>query len=171
MGVVKAFIGVCAALGCLWSPELSAQRPVAQPSGAGRLRPEVRLEFIGARDPIIQLGAGVSFRAGTYARVTLLAASGVAVQQSASVLASRVDLHVRYMLDPFGESRWGAYGLGGLSLMHVRSEHGGGDLTPRLVLGIGVEGRPRAVTRAVEVGLGGGTRVALALRKGLPGRR
>jgi hypothetical protein len=137
-----------------------------QPTSA-RLQPEVRLEFIGARDPIMQLGAGTWFRAGTYARVGLMGAGGAAFRDGRAVLATRVDVQLRYVLDPFAESRWGAYGIGGVSLMHVR----GSEVEPRLVLGGGIEGRPRRVVRAVEAGLGGGVRLALALRRGLSGRR
>ncbi len=145
------------------SSQISAQSQ----SSAGRIQPEVRLEFIGARDPVVQFGAGVWLRAGTYVRIGLLGATGAAVRSDSAVLASRIDLQARYVLDPFAESRWGVYGIGGVSLMHVR----GGDVEPRLVLGVGLEGRPRRVVRAVEAGLGGGARLALAIRRAVPGRR
>jgi hypothetical protein len=65
-------------------------------------------------------------------------------------------------LDPYGEARWGLYGIGGLSLRYDEFDK----WRPDAVLGFGVEGpfRPHVVP-SFELSLGGGIRVGMALRR------
>jgi hypothetical protein len=82
--------------------------------------------------------------------------------------SGRFDALARFLLDPFRESRVGLYAAGGLSLSHDPWERWKGGLA--LVLGAELPSRAGAAW-AVEVGMGGGLRIGLALRRAVPGRR
>jgi hypothetical protein len=131
-------------------------------------RVEGRVEVIAARHSTVQAGAGFNAAAGNYVRWGLLAAAGVASRDDRAVATWRADAVVRFLLDPFRESPRGLYGLAGVSAM----DDGSRDIEPAIVVGVGVEGRARgAVIPAVELALGGGTRLAVVLRRTRPGRR
>lgn len=133
---------------------LSAQR-VARP------RPEVRLDAIAARVSSVQTGVGVALPVGTYTRLVGVVAGGMAVQDGRSAAAARADLTTRFVLDPFGESRWALYGAGGVSVLYDEFER----WRPVISATIGIEGAHRGrVAPAFEFGLGGGIRVGMALR-------
>lgn len=131
---------------------------------------EVRADAIVSRWSAVQGGLGVSFPAGLYVRSgAVLAAGG-----GGKGFDSRLDLYSRFNLDPFRQSRWGVYGGGGISGRYVERDD------PRvhayLLLFVGIEGplRSASVTGwapAIEIGLGGGARIGIALRQGIPGRR
>jgi hypothetical protein len=81
---------------------------------------------------------------------------------------ARIEALARFHLDPQRLSRNGIYAAGGVAVALRAS------LPPRyaLVALVGLEGPPRgALAPAVEVGLGGGVRVAVALRRARQGRR
>ena len=105
---------------------------------------------------------------GTYTRLGINAAVGMGRAESWTLTAARVDGIGRFLLDPFRQSRTGLYGLAGVSAMYL--EHDG--WTPRVVLGLGLEGRAhgRRIT-SVEVALGGGVRLAIVVRRARPGGR
>ena len=131
-------------------------------------RGEARLEVIAARHATVQLGAGVAVTAGPYMRVGLLAAGGATRRDDHTLATGRADAFLRFHLDPFRESRIGLYGIAGAGVM----DDGSRTWEPRVFIGLGFEGRGgRRITPAVEAALGGGARLALALRGSRPGRR
>jgi hypothetical protein len=68
----------------------------------------------------------------------------------------------RYLLDPLRQFKWGPYAGGGFTAQWDRRANWHGDL---LVL-VGIEGPVRAGWRpAVELGLGGGARLGVVLRR------
>jgi hypothetical protein len=159
--------GVLAALTIL-APAARAQvpRPTTQP--------ELRLDGIFGHQPAVQLGAGVQIPMGYYVRVGLDAAVGVATEDRTALIGSadvppgpldgRVDLLIRFLLDPFRQSAFGLSLGGGVSARAEPGDH----VRPRLLVALDVEGRrsARGVVPALQVGLGGGLRVGVVLRRG-----
>jgi hypothetical protein len=113
----------------------------------------------------VYAGAGLLFPAGTYVRSGLVAAAGVA-ERSASFRLDQINI---FHLDPFRESRWAPYGGGGLSLRHdVKPDR----TSVHILAVIGLEGpRHNGTTTAFELGLGGGVRASIILRKAQAGSR
>jgi hypothetical protein len=131
---------------------------------------EARLDGIFARSSAVEAGYGVSIPAGIYVRMGLVGGVGAARHG----VESRADLISRFSLDPFRQSRWAPYAGAGMSGRFRPTSDGGSDAF--LLAFLGLEG-PLPVGKlsgwvpAVEVGLGGGTRVGLILRRGIAGRR
>ncbi|MGH7650840.1 MAG: hypothetical protein ACREMS_03255 [Gemmatimonadaceae bacterium] len=163
-----SFARVCACL-VITAVGLSAARTSAQiPTQA--VQSELRLDAIVARTSAVQAGYGISLPAGIYIRNGLVFGAG-AGENGAD---ARVDLISRFSLDPFRENRWAPYGGAGLS-GRFRTAADGGSRGYLLVF-VGVEGGLSAGARsgwvpAVELGLGGGARVGIILRRGIVGRR
>ena len=140
---------------------LGAARSIAAqaPSGA---QVEARAEYIGARTSSLQVGAGLTLPAGRYIRLGTVVTGGVATHGGDARGAARADLLARFLLDPFRESPVGVYGIGGVSALYDGFE----ETRPRILLGVGVETRPRGRrVLAAEVALGGGVRIAIVLRR------
>jgi hypothetical protein len=130
--------------------------------------PEVRADLLVARSAALEAGVGLSLPAGVYIRPTLVAAAGPAWRDGERGWSSRVDVLARFLLDPFRESRVGLYGAGGISAHYDPWQQ----WRAALALVVGAELPSRAgTTWALELGLGGGFRVGLALRRAVPGRR
>jgi hypothetical protein len=111
-----------------------------------------------------QLGVGANVAAGYYVRIGLDAALGASSRDGAAVLSGRVDLASRFLLDPFKEFAWAPYAGGGITAQWFFDRRG----VPRadLLLLIGLEGPARAGWRtAFELGLGGGARLGVVLRR------
>jgi hypothetical protein len=129
---------------------------------AQRLQPEARLDAIGPTPYSLQPGAGVILALGHYARVS--AAVGYAVRPSPSLIDDRwrSDVLVRVTLDPFRQQRWGISLGGGLSFRK----------RTYLAAIVDLEG-PEAggLLPALQVGVSGGFRAAVALRRAVKGRR
>ena len=107
-------------------------------------------------------GGGVVVPAGNYTRVSVDAELGAEMQSSETRVAGRVDLVARFLLDPLREMPWGISLGGGLSVPYGQGQRG---VQPLMTAVIDVEGRRgRRFTPALQVGLGGGTRVALVFR-------
>jgi hypothetical protein len=105
---------------------------------------------------------GANVPVGLYVRVGTAVGAGVADSDNGTVTATRADLSLRFLLDPFAEHAWGPYAGGGLT---VRRD-GTDPARAGLLLVLGVEGRrARRWTPAVEVALGEGVRLAVVLRK------
>lgn len=158
-------------LACVVPREASAQ--IAPSAGlpmrpVPRVMPELRLDAIaGARDQL-QLGAGAIVRLGTYARGVLIAGGGVARADHDTRGSARAEGVVRFLLDPLRERRWGLYGGAGVGASWV---DGDGWRTPLVVL-LGVEGGDRSGHAfAAELGLGGGVRLGLVIRRTSDRRR
>lgn len=143
----------------------SAQFGEAQPASP---RWEGRVEGTAAEAPGAHLGIGIGLRAGWYARPSVHLAAG-AVRGSDDVWrgSQRADVMLRFLLDPFGERPRGWYGGAGVSLQQVAGRSRGS-----LLLLAGVEGRARRGVRpALEVGIGGGVRFGVVLRRARPDSR
>ncbi|MFL5575948.1 MAG: hypothetical protein ACJ79S_08280 [Gemmatimonadaceae bacterium] len=140
-----------------------AARAVGQaPAAARRPRVELRGDVIAGRTTHAQLALGANAPLGNYVRVDALAGAGSASRGGETRFGARGDLLARFLLDPFRQSRWGPYGGGGVSAIFVD----GGGWHGYVVALVGLEGAPlRGLLPALEVGLGGGTRVGLVLRR------
>jgi hypothetical protein len=134
------------------------------------LQTEARLDGIFARTSGVEAGFGVSVPAGIYVRSGVVAGFGAGRHGA----EGRTDFITRFSLDPFRQSRWAPYAGGGISGRY-RTKLDGGSRAYLLIL-LGVEG-PLAVGRtsgwvpAVELGLGGGVRLGLVVRRGINARR
>lgn len=137
----------------------------AAPAGAqyrAARRQELRVDAFASRDPAAQLGIGIVHPTSTYMRVALIAAGGVASHNGTTGGSARGEVVMRFVLDPYAESRWGFYGIGGLALRYDAFER----WRPDAVIGFGVEGPFRTpVAPAFELSLGGGVRVGFVLRR------
>lgn len=123
--------------------------------------PEIRADGIVGRGSALQLGAGPVVPVGYYVRIGIIGAAGVVRRGGATLADERIDVTARYLLDPFRETRDALSLGGGVSLVseerHVR---------PYLVLVADLEGRRHdAWTPALQLGLGGGARVGVVLRR------
>lgn len=122
---------------------------------------EMRADLLAGPPAGAQLGVGANVTAGSYIRVGVDAAFGASSRDGA-VASGRVDIATRYLLDPFREFRLGPYVGGGFTAQWDRRANWRGDL----LLLIGVEGPVHAGWRtAVELGLGGGARLGVVLRR------
>lgn len=159
-----------ASLGALVLGAVVLTGGVARAGGAQQL--EARADAALGRTSAALVGAGVLTDAGAYVRVGLLAGAGVAYGRQdggprRAAAAGEVAAVARFVLDPFRQSAHGVYAGGGVG---VRAADGAGE--PFVLAVVGVEGRRRGgLAPAVEVGVGGGVRVAVALRRARPGRR
>ena len=160
--LVVLAVGVAAAL---IVPPLAAQE-------GRRLQPEARVDVIAGRSTALHAGIGLSRPLGTYVRLGAVVAGGVVTGRPGSVsgqgrASARGDLLARFLLDPFLQSRWAPYAGGGASARY----DDGGRARGYMVAFIGVEGPPMGgLLPALEVGLGGGTRVGVTVRRA-PGAR
>ena len=133
---------------------------VAQAPSGGQLG--FRVDALASRAPSLQGGVGGNIPAGLYVRLEATVAGGVAVRNGSTRAAARADAVARFVLDPLRESPRGLYGIGGLSLMYDGFER----WRPRLVAGIGLEGKERGGRAlALELALGGGARLGLVVRR------
>ena len=133
------------------------------------LQPELRADLLASRWTSGEMGVGVSVPAGIYVRSGFTAGIGAGGRG----LESRIDLFSRFSFDPFRENKWAPYGGGGFSERFARRDspqaHG------YLLLFAGVEGPALGASPgwapAFELGLGGGFRAGVALRRAIGGRR
>ena len=145
----------------------------AQLPGAAPLAPELRADVIAGRQPAVQAGAGVQIPAGYYMRIGLVAAAGARIGRTdpftSSRLDGRFDVLARFLLDPFRQSAYGLSLGAGVSLRAEPNDR----VRPLLLVAVDLEGRRSAVgwVPALQVGLGGGIRVGVALRRGVAGAR
>ena len=134
------------------------------------LQTEWRVDGIFARTSGVEAGLGVSIPQGIYVRTGLVGGVGVGRHGA----EGRTDLLSRFSLDPFRQSRWALYGGGGISGRY-RTREDGGSRTYLLVV-VGLEGplpfgRTEGWVPVFEVGLGGGARVGVGVRRGINARR
>jgi hypothetical protein len=153
-------VGVAAAL-----PGVAGAQIVLQ-----KFQSEGRLDAIFARSGGVEVGYGFTVPAGIYVRSGLVAGIGAGRHG----VEGRTDLVSRFSFDPFRQSRWAPYAGAGLSGRY-RSNPDGGDRAYLMVF-LGIEGplplgQLSGWVPALEVGLGGGARVGLILRRGVNARR
>ncbi len=123
---------------------------------------EARIDALGGPPAGAQGGVGANVMAGYYLRIGADIAAGVSSRDGNAVSSGRADFVARYLLDPFSEMRWGPYVGGGFTAQWDRGANWRGDL---LFL-IGLEGPVHAGWRtSVELGLGGGARLGVVLRR------
>jgi len=152
------------ALSSLGATPVLAQMPTQS------VQSEVRVDGIFARSSGVEAGYGVSIPAGIYVRTGLVGGVGAGRHG----VESRADFISRFSLDPFRQSRWAPYAGAGLSGRFRPTADGGAKAF--LLVFLGIEGslpagQPSGWVPAVELGLGGGARVGLILRRGIAGRR
>jgi hypothetical protein len=133
-----------------------------------RPRAEARLDVIAARRTATQIGVGVAVPAGIYVRAGATVAAGLTTGEGRTDASGRLDLIARFLLDPILQFPRAPYAGGGVSLRYDGDER----IQSFLVIVIGVEGSPRrGILPSVELGLGGGVRAGVVLRRAVPGSR
>jgi hypothetical protein len=146
---------------------LAAQ--VAPQPAPSYVQPEVRTDLIIAHTAAIELGGGAVAPVGEYLRLGGDLGSGVAGGPNNSLRATaRADAYGRFHFDPYAESPWALYLIGGGSYRVTAGERG----ALYILVAVGVEG-PAAggLVPAIEAGFGGGFRIGFALRRALQHRR
>lgn len=134
-----------------------AQRQRIPPYG------EMRAEGIFSSHAATALAGGaVVVPAGTYTRISVGASVGAEMRSSTTQAAGRAEVIARFLLDPLREMPWGLSLGGGLAVPYARDTRG---VHPLMTAVVDVEGRRgNRFTPALQVGIGGGARVALVLR-------
>jgi hypothetical protein len=161
MTSIARTLAAVASLGLARADALAAQAT----SRGRRPQPELRVDGFFARRDEVHVGLGASLPLGGYVRAALVGAAGAREGDSPG-RTGRLDLVARFLLDPYRELRWGAYGAGGAS------QRLGPGARTYLVAVIGAEAPPvRGWLPTFEVGLGGGVRVGLIARREIPGAR
>jgi len=150
-----------AALAC--APACAAAQA---PAAARRPRFEARADLIAARATAVHGALGLVVPLGTYARASAVAGGGTIALGGETRGSARADAVVRFLFDPFLERRWGPYGGAGVSALYTAGGHDrGGGWRGYLLAVAGIEGPPaHGVLPALELGLGGGTRIGVVLR-------
>jgi hypothetical protein len=135
------------------------------------VQPELRLDVIDVRSPdrgTVQLGAGLALPLGYYARLGLIGAGGISRERGGEQGSARADVLMRFLIDPFRETRYGVSVGGGLSLRYARAE----GWQEYLAIVVDVEAPAvHSIVPALQVGLGGGVRIGVGLRRAQHGRR
>jgi hypothetical protein len=127
------------------------------------LQPELRLDISGPEPVAIEPGVGLTTSLGTYARIGLNAGYDVRGAPERTGRRWRGDAIVRITLDPLRQQRWALSFGGGVSYRGA---------TTYLAALADLEGpEVRGVMPALQIGVSGGTRVALILRRAMRGRR
>jgi hypothetical protein len=134
------------------------------------LQVEGRVDAIVARTTGVEAGLGLSVPSGIYMRTGLVAGIGAGRHG----VEGRTDLISRFSLDPFRQSRWAPYAGAGVSGRYRTKLDGGSHAY--LMIFLGAEGplalgATSGIVPAFEVGLGGGARFAVILRRGINARR
>ena len=125
---------------------------------------ELHVDAIAGRRGAIEAAAGVILPVGIYSRTAFVVAVGAASRESGSLIVGRGEFVSRFLLDPFRESPLGLSVGGGLGVTNLSDPN---RWRPYLALLLDLEMRRRAgITPAIQLGLGGGTRLGLVLRTG-----
>ncbi len=131
-------------------------------------QPELRVDAFTPRPTDVQLGAGLEIPFGWYTRLGAIVGGGVANENAITVGSGRADAIVRFLLDPFRETRWGLSVGGGVSVRYDPVRH----WREYLAVVADFEGPQKGpVMPSFQVGLGGGVRVGVGLRRAVSGRR
>ena len=135
-----------------------------------KLQAEARVDGIFSSESAVHAGIGLSVPAGLYVRTGVVLGAGI----GRDGVDSRADLIGRFSFDPLRQTRWAPYGGAGVSARFASGDAGGA--RGYLLFFVGMEGpvprgRTGSIVPAFEVGLGGGTRVGVILRRGVHARR
>jgi len=136
---------------------------VACAASIGRAQqPELRVDVMGPRPYSTQIGVGTSLALGTYTRATAVAAFAPRSRPDLIADAWRFDLLGRLTLDPFRQQRWALAFAGGVSIRR-RSY---------LAAIAELEGPARGgFSPALQVGVSGGFRAGVLIRRALANKR
>jgi hypothetical protein len=138
------------------------------PPQTRRVLPEVRADVVTGDVTTAHLSAGVHVTSGTYFRIAAFGGYGRAWDDDLDGPSYRLEVHGRFHLDPLRSTRFGLYGIGGVTTTHDPFA----DWQSRMVVGAGFELPAYArATFALEVALAGGLRISLAARRVPLGRR
>lgn len=150
--------GTCVlALACLLFAHATARGQEHPPAYA-----EYRADAILGNGTTAQAGVGAVIPFGTYVRLGVDGAAGATWRDGVTRASGRVDAIARFLLDPFRETPIGFSLGGGVSVPYVRGDE---HVRPFLTAVIDIEGHVRGrITPAVQLGLGGGTRIGVVLR-------
>jgi hypothetical protein len=145
---------------------LALSGALVEGAGAQQRRPptygEFRIDVIAGSGTAVHGGAGIVIPLGVYTRASIDAAAGARWRDDAVRASGRVDVIARFLLDPFREVPAGLSLGGGLTVPYTE---GDATVRPYITAVIDVEGRMwRRLTPALQLGLGGGTRVGLVFR-------
>ena len=143
-----------------------AAAPVSVLAQADPFKPpvqfEMRADLLAGPPAGAQVGVGANVAAGYYLRIGVDAAAGASARYGGAFASGRVDIVTRYLLDPFREFRWAPYIGGGFTAQWDRRATRRGDL----LLVAGIEGPAHGGwISSVELGLGGGARLGVVLRR------
>jgi hypothetical protein len=140
----------------------------AQQTGS-TIQPEVRVDVLAARATAGQVAAGAVGSIGEYLRVGGDLGGGILGGDGRGTrLGARADAYGRFHVDPLAQSRWAPYLVAGGSLR--TDERSRGRLY--VLAALGVEGpASHHVVPAFELGLGGGVRFSVALRRAFENHR
>ena len=123
-----------------------------------------RLDGTSSAVPRLEGSLGAAIPLGTYGRLHVTAGGGAARDADVAHPAVRADVIGRFLLDPLKQARRGPYFGGGVSYLAHRGETGRAWLT----LVAGVELRERGgLVPGIELGVGGGARIGLVVRRAM----
>ena len=138
------------------------------PPQTRRILPEVRGDLVVGNVMTAHVSAGVHATSGTYFRIAVFGGYGRAWDDDRDGASYRVEVQGRFHLDPLRSTRFGLYGIGGVTTTHDPFS----DWQSRMILGAGVELPAYArATLAVEAAMAGGLRISVAARRVPLGRR
>lgn len=128
-----------------------------------RWAPEARVDVIDARTTAVHAALGMNAIGGTYLRIGVLAGGGARRVNDEWIASGRAEIIARFHVDPFAESKWGAY-VGGGAAYYV-DDGARGRARAVVVIGVEARRRPGQWMPGIELGLGGGARVGITLRR------
>jgi hypothetical protein len=131
--------------------------------GAQALQSELRVDLMGPKPHSIEPGIGAIVPLGNYVRLGTTVAYALPIESGVPKDRWRVDLIARGTLDPFRQQRWGLSIGGGLSYRRSRTH---------LAVVVDLEGPEIArLLPSIQVGMSGGLRAGVGLRRARRGRR
>jgi hypothetical protein len=133
-----------------------------------RVQPTLRADLILDRDVGAQLAGGMSVAAAHNVRLALDAGAGGVSRASGWQATGRFDALARWLSDPFRQSRWAISGGGGVGLRVA--QHASPRAVAVLFAGLDAPARGTWVP-GIELGLGGGVRIGMTLRRVTAQRR
>jgi hypothetical protein len=148
----------------MFFPTVAAAQAAAQAS-VPRPRAEGRIDYLGRNPDAVHAGFGLNVPLATYVRIGIVAAGGPSWDDGRSGSSARADVIARFAFDPFRERRWGVSAGGGLSVRYDELSPSENRWRALIAVVLDLEGAViGSVTPAVQLGLGGGTRVGFILR-------